>query len=424
MVMLKSVIAKIQSNDFLKHNLIFFVGSMLVAFLNYLYYPVMGRLLSNVEFGELQVIASAFMQMTTILSVLSLVTINILINQPSKKLGRQTVAELEKVSLYVGFVVLLVVALCSELLKDALQFTSAYPFIAIVVAIVISIPLTFRTAYLKSQKDFSGTSLSGAVTSVAKLLFSIILVYAALKTFGAVIGIVLSQTTALLYTNYRAKKVGYVRPRSSTRTPNFKLLKPQMPYAVFVLCMSLLTTLQISIDVTIVKYLFSPEQAGNYAAIATVARIIFFLAGSIIAVMISSTSLLKSSQENFRILTKSAILVVSLCGTATMIFCLFPTLIMHLLLGTRYDSYAHLLPLLSLTIFIGSLVSLLSAYFISLRIYYAGLVVVGGSLLTLVLVVVRHATLEHVIIGILSGSVVTFIVLSACALLSRRHALT
>ncbi len=53
---------------FLRHNAIFWSASLFVSFLNYLYYPVLGRLLDPTSFGETQTIISIFTQVDRFLS--------------------------------------------------------------------------------------------------------------------------------------------------------------------------------------------------------------------------------------------------------------------------------------------------------------------------------------------------------------------
>jgi O-antigen/teichoic acid export membrane protein len=52
----------LKNSPFLRHNTIYFLGSFASAILNYLYYPVLGRFMDIVHFGETQVLISLFMQ--------------------------------------------------------------------------------------------------------------------------------------------------------------------------------------------------------------------------------------------------------------------------------------------------------------------------------------------------------------------------
>jgi O-antigen/teichoic acid export membrane protein len=401
--MLKYTKDILKSSPFLRRNAVLFTGSMIVAFLNYLYYPVLGRLLPTESFGELQVAISLLMQMTTLLSVLSLVSINILVSQKNEKEALRTINELEKVAIYASLLILILTTALSPFIQAQLKFDSSLPIIAIAGVFLSMIPLSFRTAYLRARNDFTGTSISGAISALAKLILSMLLVIAGLKAFGAVAGILLAQIVAIIYTSWRARKLFYVRTKSSRR-PDWKLLKPQFRYGLFVLIVSSLVVLQISVDATIVKYLFSPEEAGAYAGIATVARIVFFLAGATAAVMLSAVSYTRPMTKNRSMLKKSLLLTSVLSGSAALFFCLFPTLTLHLLLGARYDVYAGLLPILSITIFITSVGNLLSTYLIALHRYIALIPVILGTLASIVSLIVAHSTIHQVIVGLLIGS--------------------
>lgn len=423
MTRLTDTIHTIKTNKFLRMNAVFFVGSMIVAFLNYLYYPVLGRMLPTETFGELQVIVSAFMQMTIILNVLSMVSISILINQKDKRVARTTIHELEKASIYLGIGALLAVAIITEPLRQALKFESIYPFLAITLVFIATIPLTFRNAQLKAHQDFSGTSIASAIGAIAKLIFSVILVYVALETVGAVIGILAAQIIALIYSNIRAKRFGYEKLEGASKKPDFTLLKPYLPYAGFVLCLSLITTLQVSMDVAIMKYLFSPEEAGNYSAVATISRIIFFAIGSIIAVLLSSINKNDPHKTHWSVLVRSLLLTIGIGGSITLVFCLFPTFIMHLLMGTRYDVLTHLLPAISLATLAASIVTLQTTYHIGLHNYRVLIPAALGFITTIGLIVLRHDTIDLVVSGILIGSTLMLVFVSFFTALTHRSSL-
>lgn len=416
--MIRKVRAIFVSSPFLRMNAIFFVGSMTVAFLNYLYYPVLGRMLPTAQFGELQVAISQLMQMTTLLSVLTLISVNILVSERDKSKAQSTIHELEKMAVYGSVVIAFIVVLAAEWIREVLKFESVWPIIAIAAVFVSMIPLSFRTAFLRAEKDFTGASISGAITASGKLVFSVLLVWAGLQTFGAVAGLLIAQIVAIVYTTWRAMQRSYQRQRSSRRL-DMSLLRPHFRYALFVLVVSSLVMFQISIDATIVKYLFSPEEAGAYAGIATIARIVFFLAGATTAVMLSAVSPAQSAQKNFSMLKKSVFLTVVAAGSATVFFCLFPHFTLHTMLGARYDAYAHLLPILSVAIFTASLANLFATYLIATHYYRAIIPVVIGALITTVVVALRHSSIDQVVYGITTGSIVMCLLLAVSTIRSK-----
>jgi hypothetical protein len=88
----KKTFNHIQNDSFLKNNVIFFIGSLLVAFLNYLYYPIMGRIMSVEEFGEVQTIFSLVFLSGVILTVFRMIVLNITTNDRARQLPTATIS--------------------------------------------------------------------------------------------------------------------------------------------------------------------------------------------------------------------------------------------------------------------------------------------------------------------------------------------
>ncbi len=147
----------------MRNNAIFFVGSLIISFLNYLYYPVLGRLLPLESFGELQVLVSIYTQFTIFITVLTLISTNIISNESDADVVNKTVSELEKITLYVGYALLVLITLLSPLLKHALKFESVLPFIIIALVLVVGVMSGFRSAYLRGKNDFWSTTISAEV---------------------------------------------------------------------------------------------------------------------------------------------------------------------------------------------------------------------------------------------------------------------
>ncbi len=400
---LSNLAKTMKSNDFIRHNAIYFIGSLAISALNYLYYPVLGRLLPLESFGELQVLISLFTQMTIFVTVLTLVSTNIISNETDTDVVNKTVSELEKITLYVGYALMAVVIILAPHLQSALKFESAWPFIIIGLVFLAGITTGFRTAYLRGKSAFLGATIAGLLTAASKIAASALLVLAGYKTSGAAGGILAAQLIGLGYAAYKARKLGFIKHRSGVR-PDWALLRPQARYAGLVLFVSLVTTLQYSADVTIVKYLFSPEIAGQYAGIATISRIVLFLTGSFSVVLLSAVKINRQPRDNSNLLIRSLLMTLALGGSATIIFTFFPTQVIHLLFGAKYDAFAHLLPLLSIAMLMMSLSNLIANYHIALRHYRVMWFVGIGALVTVILLLLGHGSPDAVVRSLAIGS--------------------
>ncbi len=401
---MKDKLVRASQSPFLRQNLVFFIGSLIVAVLNYLYYPVLGRLLPTESFGELQVLVSLFMQATILLQVLGLVATNIVVNEKDADKANAVLSELEKFSLLISLGLFIITIIIAPSLQAGLKFDSPIPFIILGLIFLASVPPAFTGAFLRAKKDFKAASATSAAAAGAKLILSVILVYVGFQVAGAITGILLAQLIGLVYTAQRARKLGYRKIKSSRRTPEWSILRPHMKFAVFVLATSLITTTMVAIDSIAVKYYLSPTEAGLYGGISTIARIIFYLTGSVGLVLLASVKVGQTPAKNIALLLRSIALVSALGGSALLVFSLFPHFVIHTLMGPRYDAYASSLPLLSAAIMAISLATLLSQYHVALRHYFVTVPLAIGAVVTTFMFVTNHNGITAIITSLAIGS--------------------
>lgn len=400
---IRTRIQQAASSQFMRHNAIFFVGSTTVSFVNYLYYPVLGRLLTPADFGEVQAIISFFLQTGVFLSVLSLVTIGVVKRYTNDHERQDVLSELERLALWVGLGLFVVTVVAAGPLQHFLNFRSPLPFILLAVSAVLGIPGAFANAYIQAHQRFGKLSLVSLTGATSKLLASAGLVLIGWRAVGAVLGVVLSQLASLALAMWWAYRLGRRFRRPEWRRPQLALVRPELRYAGLVLVTSLAINVLLSCDIIVVKHYFSPHDAGLYAGIATVARIIFFLTGPLAGVLIASV-VPGQADHNRALLTRSVALLAGLGGSALAVFCLAPHWIVSLLVGGRYADLAGLLPLLSLAIFTLSLANLLVYYHVALRHVSVLAAAIIGLATTIGLLVLHHSTLVAVVQSLWWGS--------------------
>ena len=404
-----SPLKTLRQSSFLKHNAVFFFGSIAVGALNYLYYPVLGRLLPPAAFGEIQVLVSLFLQFTIFLNVLTLITVNIAVNYKDSEKAHRMIFELEKLASYFAVGILAFSLIGGEFLRSSLKFDSMLPFVALALAMLASIPLTFRSAYARGRKKFGIASVSQLLGAGTKIVFSVMLVMLGLGVTGAIFGIVGAQLVAFLYAARWAARLGFERPADTNYTtlPNLKLVAPELKYAAVAFVGLLTITLMMSIDVIAAKYYFDARTAGLYAGIATVARIVFFLAAPIAQVLMPLVKIDESPQENRALLLRSLALTIVVCGGFVGICAVMPEFIVKILMGVDYITYAYLLAPLALAICIISITNLICMYYLSLRRKMVMVVGIIGFAATLSFMVMWHSSLQALVYSMLTASILT-----------------
>lgn len=416
-----NIVRYMRSNQFARHNAVFFAGSVAVGALNYLYYPVLGRLLEPGTFGEVQTLVSLFLQLGVFLVVLSMVIVNIVANYPEVERNK-FVFEFEKLAL-LGSIILLGLSLVfSKQLQAWLNFESSWPFMFLGLAVVASVPFYIRGAYLRGYQRFGLVSAGNILTAGGKLILSAILVAAGLGTIGAIGGVLAAQILACALVVWWAYQAG-LRPDSITkkfRLPNFKLLAPELRYGGVVLAASLAITLQYSIDIIVIKHYFDAQTAGLYAGVAAVARILFFLTASIAQVLISKVKI-KNGAENEQILNKSFALMAAISLPVLLATVFFPSQTVGLLMGGAYSSMAELLPMLSISVFMVAVINLLAAYYLALRRFGIALLAVVGAGFTYLFIYLHHGSPAEVVESLLLGSAATLVAAGVWKITERRY---
>jgi O-antigen/teichoic acid export membrane protein len=404
--MIAKLTQQIRASAFLRHNFIFLVGSVAVGVLNYAYYPILSRLLDIEAYGEVQAIVSLFLQLNIFLAVLGQVTVNVVANYKNDTDRERVIYELEKLGLYISIAGMVVVALFGWKLKSFFNFTSVWPFIVVMLAVVASVPLAFRSAFLRGHKKFGAVSLANVYGAVFKIILSAGLVWIGWSTVGAIFGLVIAQLIAFGYAAAVARKIGFTHPDgvSFRSLPNWKVLAPEVRYGLLVLCGSLTVTILSSVDIFVVKHFFDAATAGRYAGVSTVARMIFFLTASVVQVLLPSVKMHAPAQQNRNLLIKSLAMVIVLGGATWLLFVLFANKIIAVLMGHAFTTYAHLLGKLSLAMLVISVLNLAVSYFVALRRYGVAIVVIVGAGITAALLALYHQTLDDIVSSLLYGS--------------------
>lgn len=380
---------------------------MTVAVLSYLYHPVMSRMMSVKDFGEVQALISLTYLTSIFLIIFGTIAVNVVSNRTDASSGNYIalLSRLQKLALYiVGIFALGIIALSPYLMR-VLQFNSALSFLPVAFILLIGVPFAFYNAYLRGTRQFGAVSVAGIITSGGKLLLAIMLVFLGLRVFGAISAFAIATFGALLYTLYKTR--GSFRLSLKKKFSFTSALRGELSYGMLILFSLGYITFLYTSDVLFVKYFFDPETAGLYSGIATIARIIFFATASVAGVLLPTIKMSGAKRKNIALL-KKAFIIILIMGIATLgAFFLFPSLIISLLIGEAYLSLAKLLPLAGIYIFLVSLTNVLYSYFLALRDRRLIAISSIGFVLTIILVIINHDTLPAVIMDYTIGTVAT-----------------
>jgi O-antigen/teichoic acid export membrane protein len=400
---------KILQDKFVKDNVVFFVGSMIIAVFNYLYHPIMSHMMSVEEFGEVQTLISLMYITGILMLVVGAVIVNIVANNMylHTKEYKNIINQLYKLSLYVVGIFIIGMIGVSSYLAHFLQFDSIVSFLPLWLIIIVGVPSTFFSSYLRGVQRFGVVSIMGIISSAGKLVFAMIFVYVGLNVFGAITAFVIASLVALLYAIQKTK--GKFKLSLQEKVVFSSAIKKELQYGFLIFISLGYITFLYTSDVLFVKHFFEPEIAGLYSGIATVGRIIFFVTASAIGVLVPSIKLEVAKKQNHAVFKKTFAIVLLLGTSIFILFILASNQVITILIGNSYLTLTSLLPLVAFYIFLVSIVNIFYAYFIALRDHRMIISSSIGFIIIIGLQVFNHNSLDAVVWNYIIGLCTTLI---------------
>lgn len=382
-------------------------GSNSVSFINYIYHLLMGRLLGPANYGELASIISLIGLIGILPGSVALVITKEVSSAKSEKEVSSLVSWFKKKIFIFSMIYTLFILILSPIIGSFLKLSNLFYLVLIAVFFFFSLQSSLNRSILQGILKFKEMIVSILVENSTKLIVSIGLVYLGFQVGGAMLAFVISSLIGLYIT------ILYLQPtikptKDGELAPNIKSMSA---FALPVALQSLAITSLYSSDVILVKHFFSTYDAGIYAALSTLGKIIFFGAGPIGAVMFPLVSQRKAKgQEYSRIFSYSFYATALVAASILIIYWLFPGMAIQLLYGKLFLGSAHLLVWFGIFITLFTFSALLLNYHLSLGNTSAVVLPLIAALAQIILIWFFHQSLFEVII--ISAVVTALLLLS------------
>jgi O-antigen/teichoic acid export membrane protein len=337
---LKGLMQKVRSHALARDSAIVFVGSMVANVGSYVYHLLMGRLLGPAVYGEF----------SSLLSILYIFTVPLLVGQTVlikfisgfKAHGEEGQAK----SLFVGvtknaFIVSLiglpVAWVAAPSVTAFLHLPSTTLFMMVYVLFVVSLLTITTTSMLQGYQKFLWFSVltSGAV--IVKVAISMPLVkFGIVGVLGAAI------VAALIMYGLYFVPLGFVLRKKAL--PTKLTVREAFGFAAPTLLSLIGITSIYSTDIILVRHFFLPQEAGLYAALAILGKIIFYASSSVALVLFPVLSERSAKGTETKTLVFSSITAVAAISIAiTVGYFLFPNFIVKMLFGNSFVGAGALL---------------------------------------------------------------------------------
>lgn len=367
------------------------LGSNVANFFAYIYHLVIGRMLGPVEYGELAASITFISMLITSFSFISVVVIKF-ISSSNDKDQRTIIGWFSKYSLYVGGLITVLLFIAAPVFADFFHIHRSIMYI-IAPIVGISVVSMVLKSFLQGLLLFGVNVLATNIEMIGRLLLALICVYLGYGVFGALVGLLVAIFFEIIFV------LSYLRKYTLFRqTGKFSAKKKVFVYAIPILLSTVATNSLISTDVLLVKHYFDPFDAGLYASLSNLGKIIFFGTAPIGSVMFPLIAKRHARGENHKkIFLVSILLTFSICAGVTSIYFLFPEFMISVLYGDKFIAASSQLYLFGIFISIYTLGSLLLSYYLSHDKTKTVGVAIFAALVQYALITIYHDSLSQVI---------------------------
>ena len=374
-------------------SLLFYAISGINSLLNYAVYPIISRLVSIKEYGEIQFLLSLFSQLAVGFIVLNILAI--IINATSSK--NEQANRTASLNIIAGSIVgalsvigvLIIVGFMGQL-----QLTSLAAVILLGISLILNVPFTVLVGRLQGNERFLLSSVISLVATAGKLIFSIVFILCGFGVAGAILGIVAGMILAIIIGYAYLGGSSYRRKAYRYHLSNLKTIQTQAFVGFFVMA---IVTLYSTADSIISRIILSPDDAGHYAVVATIAKIILAACAPLIWLSLPS-----ALQKNSASVMRYILLTLCIGTVLTCLFSVNPSMFIRVSMSVDMTPYASLLPLAAASMTIYALLSIVSAIIICIGKLRGVLIVFFVSILFSIIGVAAIAMLPihsmHIII--------------------------
>ncbi|HNB53624.1 MAG TPA: oligosaccharide flippase family protein, partial [Anaerolineales bacterium] len=414
---IKSLFHTLKSSPLLTGSALFFVSATVVNLGNYVFNLLMGRWLGPEAFSDVSIIVTLFLIVIFATATLQTITARYtaLHTDDTTEIAilRQTMI---RWAWMLGGGLFVLFGAGAGFWQGVFHTQSAWPFAIFAVGLPFYLVQGVDRGVLQGQTRFMELAASYQAEMWVRLVAGVGFALLGWGVNGAVAGIALS----FLATWGVASRAGRALP--SVRPLPLQAQKELLAYSSGVSGAYLGQILINNSDILIVKHFFSAYEAGEYASLALIGRVIFFATWAVVTTLFPIVARRhKEGKPHRHLLALSLGGVVVISGTAIGATWLFPTWIVRTLFGEAYLGIAPLLWLYGVATALYALGNVVINYFLSLGKGQYSIVSVMAGIAQVAVLWTWHATLAQVVWAqvILMGGM--FIVLMGWGLWAEGH---
>lgn len=360
---------------------------------NYLYNLILGRLLGPEEFANAAVLITFLLVLSFTAMTFQLVTAKFSVLFENE-VFKSFVSKIYKYALLVGLVTGLLIVIFASQLQNLFNTSSSTMFVVFGFGVPLYFLMSVNRGVFQGKKAFKSLSITYQCEMLSRLIITLalILIFDIQSSVVIAIGILASFLFGMI-------------PFKFSSLVSIKALVLSQKHAKDIRSFFIITAFyeltQIIInnsDILLVKHYFESYEAGLYASLALIGRIVYFIAWMFVMLLLPTVvQLKKEGNATAPTLFKYVGYIATISISIIMVCIVFPETIITLLFGDSYIAMASLLWKYAVATSMFAISNIFAYYYLSLDKYIPVLISGVFGMLQMVLVVFYHNSLEQVV---------------------------
>jgi O-antigen/teichoic acid export membrane protein len=373
-------------------SIIMLFGSGFVSLASFGYNIAVARLLGPSDFSHAATAVTLLMLASCINLSFQLVAAKFIARNDSPGAKATVYHALMRRAWMVGASLCVGLCLLSVPISNYLRMPSATFIIILALSMLFYVPLGVKRGGFQGTTQFLRLSMSLALEAVVKFIAAIILVKLGFGVLGAVSAISISVVLAYLVPG------GDEQFRSHPEAAIPASFREGMQAMIFFVGQVIIN----NIDILMVKHFFRSDEAGLYAAIALVGRLLYFATWMVTSAMFPISAGAKAETDSRRVLLVPIAFVIGLSTVFVVFLWAFPNFVLTTVFGSSFRNISAdapaLLTMNAIAMGVYALAVVLIAYEMSRKVANTGWFQLLVSGLIVLGIVFYHQSLMSVII--------------------------
>jgi O-antigen/teichoic acid export membrane protein len=313
----------------LNGSIVLLIGSVFVSLANFGYNIGVARLLGPSDFSHAAAAVTILMLVSALTLSFQLVCAKLVAKANTPEHKAAVFQHLMKRAWAIGLTLGAFMLFANSLLTAYLRLSSPWIIILLAIGLAIYVPLGVKRGGLQGMCRFKGLAWNMGAEAIVKFLGAIVLIECGFGVLGAVAAISASVILA------------FCLPDSARELRGSHVLSgPIAPVGearqaiVFFVGQVIIS----NIDILMVKHFFRPDEAGLYAAIALVGRLLYFGAWSIVSAMFPVSAEGETEKPAASLLAFPLVMVTGMSIVFVLILATFPAFIFQALFGAHFHT--------------------------------------------------------------------------------------